>query len=479
MRLGPADADREAEQARRLLDEIEQRERAINALQAEQVLAVAEFAERRARLDGCHLATWQPRELRVCATELADARRVGVHAAEAHLSAAVTVVADLPRVFDSLANGAVTLPAVRAVAEEVVFLHPGARPLADELIAAELDSVLPSQARELARRRCHEIDPDAALRAAREHRAQRYVGVRPSSMIGIAVLSAPLPVEQAVACWHALDDHARAVYAEGDPRTVSQIMADTLVERVTGQVRSTEVTAHVNLVMSDATLLGIDDAPAQIPGHGPIPAALARALAATDSTWIRRLLTDPIDGSVATIESRRRRFHGPLRALILARDQRCRGIGCQAPIRDVDHVDDYCLGGLTSAGNGAGLCQRCHHLQDIDRVKVTRGADPQSPEEHLARLLAHPWQREWSTHRAALLRWTTPIGRPMTSYAPAVLGLGTATLDQLRLRRLRGHQARCPVPSTFAEPIRPVRHHGSHRSVRPRPNPADRPSRTG
>ena len=64
--------------------------------------------------------------------------------------------------------------------------------------------------------------------------------------------------------------------------------------------------------------------------------------------WVRRLLTDPIDDTVATIDTRRRRFDGALAVLINARDQVCRDPYCSAPIRDLDHLHDHADGGPTS-----------------------------------------------------------------------------------------------------------------------------------
>jgi len=120
-------------------------------------------------------------------------------------------------------------------------------------------------------------------------------------------------------------------------------------------------------------LLGRTETPAHVPGYGPIPAALARQLACaaasagaagagdshdtdvTDATraraWVRRLLTDPIDGTVTSIDTRRRRFSGALATLIRLRDQVCRDPYCDAPIRDLDHLHDYAQGGSTTAEN--------------------------------------------------------------------------------------------------------------------------------
>jgi len=57
------------------------------------------------------------------------------------------------------------------------------------------------------------------------------------------------------------------------------------------------LTLHLPL----GTALGLSDAPAELAGYGPIPADLARELAA-DATW-RRILTDPVTGAVAAAET--------------------------------------------------------------------------------------------------------------------------------------------------------------------------------
>jgi hypothetical protein len=427
------------------LAEIEQRERLINRLQAEQVLAVAAYAEGRARLDRIAVWAWDETARRICAAELADARGVGVYAAHSHLNDSLAVVQTTPRVFDRLAQGVIGLQAARAAADEIGRLRPELQPAADRIVAEESDQVLPSSVRGMVRTRCIELDPESALRAAAENRKQRYVYVKPSTMVGLATLSAPLPVEQAVACWESLDAHARALRADGGDRTVSQIMADTLVERVTGQTRCTDVPVEVALVMTDQTLLGLDDRPATIPGHGPLPAPIARALAAQPSTWVRRLLTDPFDDTVTAIETRRRRVDGSLKAFLRLRDQRCRGIGCAGKIRDGEHIDDYALGGMTSAGNTAGLCQRCHHLEDHGGIscEAVGCTDPPSGPEHppgydveAAKVRKHA--------APVLLRWQTPIRRPMVTQAPPALGPGTSTLAQLKARRARFDAARIP-----------------------------------
>ena len=87
-----------------------------------------------------------------------------------------------------------------------------------------------------------------------------------------------LPVAQGVAAYAALGREADRLRAAGDPRSRDQIMADTLYERVTGQAVAAGVPVEVHLVMTDTTLLGGGDEPADLVGGGPIPAPAARDL---------------------------------------------------------------------------------------------------------------------------------------------------------------------------------------------------------
>lgn len=423
MRLDAMAAARlaEADRLEAQLNEIAEAEQFITMLQAEQAMRVAEYADSRRAFDRASRSGWNSDSQRIVALELADARRTSIGVAERHLADSLFLVESMPAVFERFEAGDISLPAAQAVAHEATVLRREALALADIVIAEEITDVPVSQARTLARTRAFEIDPDAALTACMEARDRRGVWAGPAVEPGMGRLTALVPAEQASACWHALDGHARAAKADGDLRAVSAIMADTLVERVTGQRRADEVAVNVNLVMSDLTLLGGYDRPVAIAGMGPLPAPVGRLLATGKSAWLRRLLTDPVDGTVTSADSRRRRFDGALRDLIVARDQRCRC--CGAPIVDIDHICDYCVGGITSAANGQGLCQRCNHMKQHEDLCVEA--------VYVDRL-----SRRRSEHRsAALVRFTTPIGHQVLSHAPPALGRGTANRAVLQNRR--------------------------------------------
>jgi hypothetical protein len=286
----------------------------------------------------------------------------------------------------------------------------------DAALAEEAAQLLPGQVKAAADTRLAALDPDAAAARADQARARRDVWYAPRPD-GVAAVGATLPAEQALACWTALDRHARGRRADGDHRTIAQIMADTLVERLTGAARADAAAAiELQIVLTDRSLLG-GGQPATLAGYGPLPADTALRLAADTRAWVRRLLTDPLTGAVTGADHRRRRyFTGAARDLIRIRDRRCRNPVCDAPIRDLDHRHEHSAGGPTHPDNADAYCQRCHHLKDHPAITVTRLADPAGAPD---------------AHRVA---WTGSAGRAHPSLAPPALGHGTPTLDQLRYR---------------------------------------------
>ena len=166
----------------------------------------------------------------------------------------------------------------------------------------------------------------------------------------MSVLSGLLPVEQGVACLAALRRHTDAVVAAGDTRTRDQIMADTLVERVTGQAVATDVNVEVGIVLPVAALVDPErGGAAEVSGYGPLPAEIAHDILGDTAgrRWWRRLFTGP--GGLIGADPRRRGFDGVLARLIRIRDRdRCRDPFCDAPIRHVDHIQPHRAGGPTS-----------------------------------------------------------------------------------------------------------------------------------
>lgn len=141
-------------------------------------------------------------------------------------------------------------------------------------------------------------------------------------------VTALLPVALGVGVYAALK---RAADSTLDDRSRGQVMADTLVERVTGRPAGQAEPVALNLVVSDQTLLGGDNSPALIEGYGPIPATVARRLisgAVTDErsrATLRRLYRHPKTGALVAMESRSRCFP---KGLAVQLRQRISGLAC-------------------------------------------------------------------------------------------------------------------------------------------------------
>jgi len=126
--------------------------------------------------------------------------------------------------------------------------------------------------------------------------------------------------------------------------------------------------------------------PAELEGHGPIPALLARRLAADpDATW-RRLITDPVTGVAEYLESRRYRPPSSLQEFVRSRDLTCAAPGCRVPAArcDLDHVVPYDHGhpaghggeGRTRDANLRPCCRRHHRLKTLADWTAEIAPDP-------------------------------------------------------------------------------------------------------
>lgn len=133
--------------------------------------------------------------------------------------------------------------------------------------------------------------------------------------------------------------------------------------------------ATVNVTIDLPTALGLAENPGQLAGYGPIPAAIARQIAA-DGRW-KRFITDPITGVL--IDYGRETYEPPqdLQDFLIARDRTCRFPGCRQPayLADLDHAIPWEEGGRTSASNLGSLCRRHHNLKTHHGWKVISQPD--------------------------------------------------------------------------------------------------------
>ncbi|WP_194265997.1 HNH endonuclease [Arthrobacter yangruifuii] len=258
------------------------------------------------------------------------------------------------------------------------------------------------------RKLTYRIDQEALVRRAAKAEADRYVSCRPAPDT-MTYLTGLLPVAQGVAVFAALSREADSLRARGDERGRGQIMADTMVERITGLAQADRVPLEVQLVMTDRTLLAGSNEPAYLSGYGVVPAkwardavrnagsrsgggemtekerphkaghdepATRRRSSAAPDLWLRRLYTAPTSGELIGLDSKARFVPESLARFISARDQTCRTPWCNAPIRHRDHIRPHRTGGSTHAGNLQGLCVACNQAKEAPGWRTEKTEKP-------------------------------------------------------------------------------------------------------
>lgn len=302
------------------------------------------------------------------ASQVALARRESPVRGNQHLGLAKALVHEMPHTLQALTSGRLSEWRATLLVRETACLTLEDRRTIDRTLVADPERLEGLGDRALiaeAKRLAYRLDPESVVRRRRKAESERRVTCRPAPDT-MANLSALLPAAQAIAAFASLTREADARRAAGDCRSRGQVMADTLVQRLTGQATADAVPVEVSLVMTDRTLLRGDDEPAQLDGYGPVPADMARTWTRSDeaAVWLRRLYTHPATGQLIGMESDSRFFPAGLGGLIRTRDQICRTPWCNAPIRHIDHVKPRASGGPTSDVNGQGLCERCNYVKE-------------------------------------------------------------------------------------------------------------------
>jgi hypothetical protein len=384
----------------------------IAALERLKAAAAARQARLAAALDAtrraAEAAAGMPavRRGRGVAAEVALARRDSPARGSRHLGFAKALVHEMPHTLAALEAGALSEWRATIVVRESACLDVEDRRRLDAELCSEvkgLDGVGDAALAAAAKAIAYRLDPHAVVDRAARAADERTVTIRPAPDT-MTYVTALLPVAQGVSIYAALK---RQADVSCDGRSRGQVMADTLVERVTGRPAAQPVPVAVNLVISDQALLGAEHAAAVIAGYGSVPSAVAQkliaaAVASPDSlATLRRLYAAPASGALVAMDSRSRVFPKGLAEFIGLRDQRCRTPYCDAPIRHRDHASPHRRGGSTSAANGLGLCERCNYTKEAPGWTVSAEIG------------------ENGTHTA---QFTTPTGAHHHSLAPPAPG---------------------------------------------------------
>lgn len=372
---------------------------ALDSTKASDCITVIEQAERQqafwssvqaraaARIDsltGCTPEDHPVDQERGTAHMVAIARRRSQSGSIAYLHCMRNLIPDMPYLFSRFEAGDLSESLVLAIMGPLDDLPSDERRTFDRMYAhapSLFDSMSTKAARDFAQKYVDTNHSEEQTLRMEKKARDRFVHIRPGK--DCMLVNARLPIEVGLALKNDLESKAMAAKSAGDQRTLEQLRADALVGTATGAPldRPLPVKLHINLVMTDKSLLLGENQLAGITGYGSIPAEYARRLAIAwqaagpDSPeevldlfrrrvealpMLRRLFLEPNGQDLVAMDSKERLFKGQLRQMILLRDPFCRTPHCNNTPSHVDHVMQHAKGGQTDYSNASGRCPACN-----------------------------------------------------------------------------------------------------------------------
>jgi hypothetical protein len=332
--------------------------------------------------------------------ELAALLRVPGGTAARLVGESRTLAADLPGTLAALGSGEISYAHAATIIENAESLPDDARAGFEQRVLPRARRLSTSQFRQSARRTRERLHPESITTRRRSAFERREVRLEPARD-GMVWLTALLPAELGAGIDDRLDRLAAALRNPDDGRTFGQLRADAfcdvLLRGEVDGVLPAGIRPKVLVTVPALTLMGLDDEPASLEGYGPMPAEVARVLAAKAPGFIR-LLTHPETGAVLSVGRDRYAVPAELRTVLRVRDETCRGLGCtrRAATCDVDHGHAWADGGRTDLDNLAHLCRGDHTRKHRLGWTMT----------HLP---------------GGTIRWTSPFGRTYLSEPSTVI----------------------------------------------------------
>ena len=329
---------------------------------------------------------------RVLVTELACALRIPERTMETQIAISHALIHTLPNTFAALQDGQISYRHATVLADQTFTLSPEDRAALEKAVLPGAGNLSVSKFTQKTRKARERLDPESITARHQKSVADRAVFFEPAAD-GMAYLNAFLPAGQAQAICTRLTSTARSLQRADEPRTLTQLKADVLVDLIldrdttgddddadetdgdgdggaaTGTGRSLRkhrrgITADVVILVPALTLLGRSDEPAVLEGYGPIDLDTARELAGSAPGWLR-VLTHPETGAFLSVGRERYTPPADLKAALRLRDATCRSPGCSraAADCDIDHSIPFWENGNrgeTNLTNLASLCPKNH-----------------------------------------------------------------------------------------------------------------------
>lgn len=315
-------------------------------------------------------------------------------AAESDLDLAWRMRDCLPEVLGALRQGRIDLRRAWVIVNGTSHLDPAdARRVASQVLGLA-DGRTTAQLKSVLRRMCMEIDPAESVRRFESALAERRVVAEFGEESTATLIASNLPPERVAAIMDRLTGIAHTLRGPGESRTIDQLRSDIALDLLQGTTAS-DVRGTIDIRVDLATLVGLEERPAELGGWGPVVADVARQMTLRRGPSWRVTVTDASDQFVHSALTRRRP-DASLRRQVEARDATCVFPGCRHPASscDLDHRVRVADGGETHFDQLVPLCRHDHVVRH-----------------------RHGWshlRREDGSHI-----WTSPLGRRYTRPPPA------------------------------------------------------------
>ncbi|WP_166785420.1 HNH endonuclease signature motif containing protein [Cryobacterium cryoconiti] len=348
------------------------------------------------------LARWDAAMIaeREFVTELACTLRLPVRSAETLIAESRTLLHELPATRAALLDGSITYRHAQAIMHQAWSLPAEALPGFEQALLRSAPHLTVANLKYKARVLRERLHPETITARHQKSVADRRVVFEPEAD-GMASLSWVDSAEKVKAAYDRITVMGISLLAPDEPRTLTQLRADTfadlILDGVTAKGVGKGVRGTVHVTVPVLTLLGHSEEPGHLEGYGPIDPDTAREIAARAPSFIR-ILTHPETGVVLSVGRTRYKVPKHLRRYLRVRDETCRWPGCRraAAHSDLDHTLDWQFEGLTAHDNLAHLCPADHALKSETRWSYVHRAD-------------------------GTLEWTSPTGRTFLSEPATII----------------------------------------------------------
>src|SRR6195952_4067355 len=312
---------------------------------------------------------------------VAAALRVPPGSMRTKMTAASDLTGRLPATLDLLRGGEISLRHATDLADATRSLTPESATVVETAVLERAPEQTATQFRASVKRAVLRVSsPAEEEKTHTDAVAERRVVLFPDER-GMAWVNAYLSADDAATMMAALDAIAQeTIHGKGgDTRTADQRRADALVELCSAALADPHLTrAHgqrpaVQITVAASTLMGLDDQPAELGGDRPITAAMARRIASDPTAQWRTLITND-QGMVLHAGTKTYRPPADMTRTVIARDVHCVFPGCRkkAAHADLDHIQAFKRGDLTTQANLMSLCRRHHRLKHTGKWTVER-----------------------------------------------------------------------------------------------------------